>query len=214
MDSSLLCAAESRFDLTERDIGELSSVKGSGMRFAVRTFDAENAGALCLMDMKAFFGLMKMWTVFFSPTERDGPILSADYIEAFGNCTLVLELYDTTLSHPGFQSLDAVKSKYASLPDYDNGEHWYNSLLLPVSIHKKARKRGEEMRQLIQEYAGEYYRLLADCPVCDAGEKKARNAEFADGLLQNGGPAVNQFKKMLGEDKTRTFIRNVMFCCE
>ena len=35
-----------------------------------------------------------------------------------------------------------------------------------------------------------------------------------NGLLQNGGPAVNQFKKMLGEEKTSAFIRTCMFCCE
>ena len=30
-------------------------------------------------------------------------------------------------------------------------------------------------------------------------------------LLQNGGPAVNQFRKMLGDEKTAEFLRTIMF---
>jgi hypothetical protein len=110
--------------------------------------------------------------------------------------------------------LETVKAKYAFLPEYDPGEHWFSSLLLPVSAHKKGKKLQNEMRQMLQEYASKYLDLLEQCPACDPAEKKAENAVFANGLLQNGGPAVNQFKKMLGEEKTSAFIRTCMFCCE
>ena len=210
----LVQTVRSHFDLNERRIGEYAELKSRGMHFSTSVFDAEEAGSLCLMDMKAFFGAMKMWTAVFSPTERDGPILSLDYIEAFGNCTLVLELYDTTLSHPTFQQLEEVKAKYASLPEYDHGEHWYNRLLLPASTHKRGKKLQGLMRQMLQEYAERYFELLKSCPACDKAEKRAKNAEFANGLLQNGGPAVDQFRKMLGEEKTAVFIRTCMFCCE
>jgi hypothetical protein len=157
---------------------------------------------------------MKMQTSVFSPTELDGPILSLDFVEAFGTCTLVLELYDTTLSHPDFQQLEKVKAEYSSLPDYDPGEHWFDSIRLPVSAHKKGRKLRAEMLQMVQEYAALYFELLQHCKSCDAAEKRAENAKFADGLLQNGGPAVNQFRKMVCEEKTAAFIRTCMFCCE
>jgi hypothetical protein len=166
------------------------------------------------MDMKAFLGAMKMQAAVFSPTELDGPILSLDLVEAFGSCTLVLELYDTTLSHPDFHPLEEVRAKYASLPDYDPGRHWYDGIRLPVSAYKKGRKLRDEMRQMALEYTGRYFELLAQCPPCAADEKKAKNAEFANGLLRNGGPAVNQFRKMLGDEKTTAFIRTCMFCCE
>ena len=214
VNSRVLQAVKARFGLTERDIGEYADLKGKGMRFSTRVFDAEQAGSLCLMDMKAFFGAMKMQTAVFSPTELDGPILSMDFVEAFGSCTLVLELYDTTLSHPDFQPLEETKAKYASLPDYDPGEHWFDSIRLPVSAHKKGRKLQNEMQQMAREYTELYFELLTQCPPCAADEKKAKNAEFADGLLQNGGPAVNQFRKMLGDEKTTAFIRTCMFCCE
>ena len=65
-----------------------------------------------------------------------------------------------------------------------------------------------------KEYTERYFELLAQCPPCPADEKKAENAKFANGLLENGGPAVNQFRKMLGDEKTTAFIRTCMFCCE
>ncbi len=214
LSNRLLQMTGSHYTLRERDIGEYADLKGSGMRFSTRVFDVNQAGSLCLMDMKAALGLMKMTTAVFSPTELDGPILSLDYIEAFGNSTLVLELYDTTLYHPAFRQMGEVKAKYASLPDYNPGEHWFDTLLLPVSAHKKGKKLQDSMRQMLEEYAAKYFELLGDCPTCDSAEKKAKNAEFANGLLQNGGPAVNQFRKMLGSEKTTAFIRNCMFCCE
>ena len=149
INTRLLQTAKAHFDLAERDIGEYRSLKGNGMHFSTKVYDAALAGSLCLMDMRAFFGAMKMWTAVFSPKELDGPILSLDYIEAFGKCTLVLELYDTTFSHPVFQELETVKAKYAFLPEYDPGEHWFSSLLLPVSAHKKGKKLQNEMRQML-----------------------------------------------------------------
>ena len=214
VNSCVLKTVKARYALTERDIYEYANLKGKGMRFSTRVFDAAQAGSLCLMDMKAFLGAMKMQTAVFSPTELDGPILSMDYIEAFGNCTLVLELYDTTFSHPDFRPLEEIKAKYNALPDYDPGEHLFDSIQLPVSAHKKGKKLRDEMQQMIQEYTTQYFELLQLCPPCAAGEKKAENAKFANGLLENGGPAVNQFRKMLGDEKTAAFIRTCMFCCE
>ena len=205
--------AASRFRLTELNMGEFSRIRSRGMVFDIRTYDAEKAGRLCLMEMKAFAGLMKMDTAVFSPTELDGPLFSLDMISAFGTCTLVLELYDTTISHPDFGRLRAVKEKYARLPGYDPGSHWSNSIRLPVSDYKKGKKLRADMEAMLEDYARMYFELLEECGACSPTEKKAANAVFADGLLTKGGPAVNQFKKMIGEDKTAEFIRKYMFCC-
>ena len=209
----MLRQASSQFHFTERDIGSQADLRGSGLRFLSRVLDAESAGSLFLMDMKAPLGAMKMQTAVFSPTALDGPILSLDFVEAFGTYTLVMELYNTTFSHPSFEKLAAVGSRFAHIPDYDPGEHWFDSMQLPVSEHKKGKKLRAEMLQMAQEYTALYFELLSRCERCEPEEKKKKNAEFADGLLQNGGPAVNQFRKMIGEEKTARFIRTCMFCC-
>ena len=113
--------------LSPVDLGEYDVIKGKGMTFRVKCYDANHAGRLCLMEMSGFLGLMKMETAVFSPTIFD---------------------------------------------------------------------------------------ILNTCKPCDRTEKMKKNAEFTEGLLQNGGPAVNQFKKMIGEEKTEEFLRKYMFCCE
>ena len=119
------------------DIGDYETIKGDGMLFHVRVYDAQDAGRLFLMDMKVFGGLMRMETVVFTPVQLDGPIYSMDKVMAFGRATLVLELYDTTVSHPDFNELNAVKQRYSLLPSYDPGDHPYYTFRLPVSDYKR-----------------------------------------------------------------------------
>lgn len=49
--------------------------------------------------------------VSFSCTELDGPLFSCDLIEAAGKRTLLLELYDTTISHSGFEDLGMIREQ-------------------------------------------------------------------------------------------------------
>ena len=206
-------AAGARFRLTQQDIGDYANMKGKVSRFRTKIYDAEGAGRLCVMEMKAAAGLVRMETGVFSPTELDGPIFSFDFIRAAGGETLFLELYDTTLSHPDFADLMEVAERYADLPDHDPGEHWYDDLRLPVSEYKKGWKITKRAEAMMRDYAESYFRLLSECPACDAAEKKQCNAVFADGLLVNGGPAVNTFREMMGDERTETFLREYMFCC-
>ena len=205
--------AESYYQLTKRDIGEFSELKGRGMRFQTKVYEAQEIGRLCLMEMKAAAGLMRMETGVFSPVGLDGPIFSFDYIKAFGKETLIAELYDTTLSHPAFAELEEVKKRYAHLPAYDPGEHWFDSMRLPVSDYKKGRKIAPDLTRMMKEYSEGYFRLLDVCTPCDPKAKKECNAVFVNGLLQNGGPAVDTFKKMIGNEKTEEFLKNCMFYC-
>ena len=205
--------AESHFRLTKKDIGSYKEIKGRGMRFRTTVYDAEEIGRLCLMEMKAAAGLMRMETGVFSPVGLDGPIFSFDYIKAFGKETLIAELYDTTLSHPSFAELEEVKKRYAYLPAHDPGEHWFDSMRLPVSDFKRGRKITEDVTKMMTEYSDGYFRLLDTCAPCDPEEKKECNAVFVNGLLQNGGPAVDTFKKMIGNEKTEEFLKNCMFYC-
>lgn len=206
-------AAESHFHLTKKDIGSFTQIKGRGMRFQTKVYEAEEIGRLCLMEMKAAAGLMRMETGVFSPVGLDGPIFSFDYIKAFGKETLIAELYDTTLSHPPFSELEEVKERYAHIPPHDPGEHWFDSMRLPVSDFKRGRKITEDVTLMMKDYINVYFRKLDTCDPCDPKEKKKCNAVFVNGLLQNGGPAVDTFKKMIGNEKTEEFLKNCMFYC-
>ena len=194
------------------DIGAYETIRGGGMVFHVRVFDAQSTGRLFHMDMKAFGGLMRMETVAFTPVQLDGPIYSMDKVMVFGRATLVLELYDTTVSHPDFGELDTIKLKYALLPSYDPGDHSYYTFRLPVSDYKRGFGITNKVSSMAEEYEDGYYKLLKKCDPIDPEIKKEKNAEFSGSLFNNGGPAVNQFKKMIGEEKTEEFLKRYMFC--
>ncbi len=212
MNERVFTAAAAHFPLREKNIGEFASIRGRGMVFAVKAYEAVGAGSLCLMEMRGMAGLMKMETAVFSPTGLDGPLFSVDAISAMGRDTLILELYDTTLSHPDFAALGEIKARYADLPGYDPGEHWYDGMRLAVSDYKRGKGCAGAFDACVRDYAQRYFALLARCPRCGEEEKKKQNAVFADGLLQNGGPAVDQFRRMLGGEKTAEFLRKIMFC--
>ncbi len=72
MKEQVFDAVSAIYELHEKDIKEYSVIKGRGMKFNVRVYDAAAAGNLCVMDMRAFCGLMRMETVVFSPTDVDG----------------------------------------------------------------------------------------------------------------------------------------------
>ena len=203
--------ARKRWQLTEMDLGEFAQINKGVMHFHMQAYMAEGAGKLFLMDMKALGGLMKMETVTFTPIGLDGPILSGDAVWALGRSTLVLELYDTTLSHPDFKALGAIKEKYAQLPSYDPGSHSYYRFRLPESAYKKGRKIQDAVRSMAEEYGQKYLQLLQSCERVSAEEKQKKNAEFSEMLYACGGPAVNQFKKMIGEEKTKEFLVKYMY---
>ncbi len=214
MNDFMLLSAASRFPIRRLDIGEFEEISGKGMRFHTRVYDADGAGRLCLMEMRAFFGLMKMESAVFSPVGLDGPLFSCDLVDAMGEDTLLLELYDTTISHPGMGALGEIMASYGTLPAYDPGRHWYDSLRLPVSDFKKGKGLRGAFAGYVREYTEGYFSLLPDCGACDPAEKRKRNAAYAEGLLKNGGPAVDTFRKILGEEKTALFLKKYMFCCE
>ena len=42
-------------------------------------------------------------------------------------------------------------------------------------------------------------------------KKNELSAHYVNGLLENGGPSTDVFKKSLGEDKTARLFKNVLF---
>ena len=50
MNERIFAAAAARFPLRERDIGAFSRIRGSGMVFRVKAYEAPGAGSLCLLQ--------------------------------------------------------------------------------------------------------------------------------------------------------------------
>jgi len=200
------------FPLREIEVGEMSNLKAKGMKFEISAYHAEGLGHVSVMSAKGFFGLMKMDTLIINPTSKDLPLYSYDRIYAMGNDTLIVELYDTLLGECDLSKLQEIKTKYKELPLRDPGQHWYDDIKLAESISVKAKTK---QSSVFDEYALEHLTayLNANCQLenVDEAEKKKKASVYVEGLLKNGGPSTDVFKKELGEEKTAELFRKILF---
>ena len=211
----MLRTVTARYHLNGITAGEFSKMKVSGMNFEIWAFHAEGLGHVSAMTATGFFGLMKMDTLIINPTERDLPLFSYDRVHALGNDTLIYELYDTLLEKADFARLEAVKARYANLPDHDLGQHWYDGIKLAVSLSKKGKKaHSAAFDSCTMDCLEAYLDSAENAPWCDPAGKKAKAAVYVEGLLEHGGPSTDVFKKGLGPEKTALLFRHVLFGTE
>ncbi|MBQ9802856.1 MAG: hypothetical protein IJW51_07310 [Clostridia bacterium] len=211
MTDKLLNLIKSRYHLLQLDVGEMATLKAKGMTFTVKAFYAAGLGHISVMRAKGFFGLMKMDTLIINPKDIDLPLYSYDRIYAMGNDTLIVELYDTLSQECDLRRLDAVKDGYRTLPERDPGEHWYDSMKLSQSISKKGKKaQTPQMDQLALEHLSAYLDSGITQDV-DVNEKQRKSSRYVAGLLANGGPSTDVFKKALGAEKTAVLFGSVLF---
>ncbi len=211
MNNMLKVLAE-HFPLEKKEVGEFAHIKVSGMNFTIEHYHARGLGNVSVMRAVGFFGLMKMDTFIINPTECDMPLFSYDRVLAMGNDTLILELYDTMLEAKDFGSLTEVKKANAALPHHDLGSHWYDNIKLAESDAKKGKKKDS---QAFDAMTADYFAAYVDCAkkavACDAVTKNEKASVYVEGLLSNGGPSTDIFKKHYGEDKTAYLFRKILF---
>jgi hypothetical protein len=210
MTNKILDLIKAKYPLSPIDAGDMATLKASGMKFSVEAYKADGLGHVSVMRAKGFFGLMKMDTLIINPTAIDLPLYSYDRILAMGNDTLIVELYDTIVGEYSDDALIGVKEKFASLPERDPGEHWYDSIKLPSSISKKGKKISAELDKMTLEHF-EAYLASSSAPVESGESKKDMAAVYVNGLLEKGGPSTDVFKKELGVEKTTKLFREILF---
>ena len=193
-------------------IGEYAKMKVGVMNFQIWAFHAEGLGHVSAMQASGMFGLMKMDTLIINPTEKDMPLFSYDRVHAMGNDTLIYELYDTILEKADLNRVEDVKIKYRHLPDHDLGEHWYDSIKLAISLSKKGKKvHSAAFDACAMEYLEAYLEDAAEADYCEPAGKKEKASVYVEGLLSNGGPSTDVFKKGIGDEKTAELFRNILF---
>lgn len=210
MTDKLLEIINSKYPLEEKDTGDMAALKANGMKFSVKAFEAKGLGHVSVMKAKGFFGLMKMDTLMINPKDIDLPLYSYDRIYAAGNDTLIVELYDTLTDSYSQQAMQDVIKEYDDLAERDPGEHWYDSIKLGCSISKKGKK--EQTRRFDELTLKHFEVYLAENKkVSDPDLKREKTNAYVNGLLENGGPSTDVFKKSIGVEKTAALFNNILF---
>lgn len=214
MNEALLAQLQETFELTKNDIGNDSALSAKGMHFTLRTFEIKGIGHLCLMDMKAMAGIMKMETAVISAETIDMPLFNLDRILVMNRHTQLIEFYDTTLEPQAEEAREGflrLSNTDPDLKNYDAGEHWYDSILMPYSYMKTAKGNLVRFDTACRNYMSEYIRQAQNAPACNKEDKQKKTYAFAKGLLDAGGPAVNQFRKLFGEETAERIVLKHMY---
>lgn len=212
--SYVLDELKKRYTVENEDIGKDAKLDAKGMHFLISRYSVKSVGNLCLIDMKAMLGLMKMQTVVLSVAEKDVPLLNFDTVKVLKNGTYIAEFYDTMLGERDeelVKTCESIKEADSDLPAYVSGAHWYDGLLYPCSYAKKLKGNGERVNESLKKYFDAFMKALDDAETCEPAAKKERIAAFANGLIENGGPAVDQVKKLFGEDLAKKLVLGHMY---
>ncbi len=211
MTDKLLSLIGALYPLRALDAGEFARLKVHGLRFTIEAYEADGLGHVSVMRAGGMLGLMKMDTLIVNPTRRDLPLYSYDRIHAMGNDTLIIELYDTTLEAFSCEALNRLQAEARGLPDRDPGTHWYDGIRLPQSLSKKGKRaQSPAFDRLAADFLTAW--LHAECPPTgDFAAKREKTAAYVNGLLAQGGPSTDVFRKALGTERTAALFRNVLF---
>ena len=120
---SMLRQLSQHYRINRVDIGEDARLSKNGFVFDTFTYEIEDVGHLCVMNMKAMFGLMRMETVVLASTKKDMPLMNMDWIKVPGKQTLIGELYDTQLKPWPEESQAAflqISDRDHDLPNYSS----------------------------------------------------------------------------------------------
>ena len=206
--------------IEQRDMGEFAVIRRSGMRFESASYRLEGVGYFSTIQTKAMLGLMQMESLVLTPLEVDMPLLSYDVMKLPGKDLVLLDIFDTQLapvdrSAPGmFAGMGDVKARYAHLPDRETPPGCSAEMSLPQSIGKKGRKILKKSGTMATEWLEAYMALLEKAEKCDREEKRKAVRRYTDRLFTEGGVAVDQFKKMLGEEAALRMLGEFIFCCD
>ena len=101
--------------------------------------------------------------------------------------------------------------QYEQSPSKD----WYKEYVTDFSIHIEAdASRDDELFAIYQTFLEAYLDMAKNAQVLpDDQRDRVRSGmeQYVDTLLDKGGPAVDVFKKLLGPEKQREYVRTVMF---
>ena len=164
---------------------------------------------------------MKMYTLMIRPSyDYNLPVLSVDFIfMPFGKRMYVMEVIDPAKIEDANKKTyyDKMRSSFAKVASLPAGatRDWYKDFLTDFSIHAKAEKKDDELLLAVyREYLENYLAMAKNAqqlPVESRLKMKEGLEKYVSTLLGQGGPAVDVFKKILGPDGQKEYVRTVMF---
>lgn len=166
------------------------------------------------------FVFMKMYTLMIRPDYRYNlPMLSVDFIFIGKKRVFVIEVIDPAkidddnkrVHYDRMRVFQDTVKQYEQSPTKD----WYKDFLTDFSIHIKSdASHDEELFKIYQTFLEAYLDMAKHAQPLSpemSAQVSSGMEHYVETLLAKGGPAVDVFKKFLGPEKQKEYIRTVMF---
>ena len=112
----------------------------------------------------------------------------------------------------GYQErFEAIKKADAALENYKAEEQWYSRYLLPITYQKTGKKMLDHFLKVAEKETDLFLEMTEAAQPADKETRMAEALSFAQGLLDNGGPAINQFVKLFGRARTEQIVKECMY---
>jgi hypothetical protein len=165
-------------------------------------------------------GFMKMYTLLIRPDYGYNlPIMSVDVMIMGGNRMYYIEFIDPTgvpdaALDSYYDSLGVWQAKLQQMEQRPITE-WQKPLLHPYSIHIQSDASHDVwLQEVFQAYLDAYLAMVRAAEPVDAATSTKVQAGiegYVTRLLNEGGPAVDTFKMLVGDEGQQVFVRQVMF---
>ena len=205
--------------LEELDIGEYKTVLiYKVLPFKSQVYYIDGIGVLAIMTLN--LGIMEQFTLNINPFEKDLAQLTIDYIIAFRTRKLRVEIYELMVnkedtSYKNFlQKIGDINAKYSALEDIPLSETWHTEYM-PASILKSGGAKDDKIfsdlfTEVMEAYM-DYAKGVSTLSKEDQNKKYEAIKGFSDLLVEKGGIAINNFKKSIGDEKTKEFLGKVLY---
>lgn len=180
------------------------------MRFNVSQYEVKGYGNLMTMDTNAMFGLMRLSTIVFTPSEGAAlPFLLIDTMDMKNKHLAYVEYYDCTGGETVIPGSDKYVEKYREIPDYAEKEAWYIARRTPYSLIKGGENvSADALSSMVITCARDYLNAMKTAP------KDPKNLvglkSFQQDMMTLGNPSSDTLTKVLGDEGARGFFEKVI----
>ncbi len=188
-------------------------------KIAVSSYAGARLARVNSLDATMFV-FMKMFTLMIRPDYRYNlPMLSVDFIFIGKKRVFVIEVIDPAKIDDDNKRIhyDRMRAWQEKVRAYEQSptKDWYGDFLTDFSIHIKADASSDaELFAIYQTFLEAYLDMAQGAQPLSpemSDQVRAGMETYVDTLLGKGGPAVDVFKKFLGPEKQKEYVRTVMF---
>lgn len=213
MINKFLSSIKERYECTSVDVGSFKDVRIEGSKIHIEAYDVNGLGRVSTVEVIGFLKLWKMQSLIINPLEVDAPIYYYHRHNRKGNDIYKVEVLNTLLEDRELSEFTPVLEKYASIPDAEDKENWYDEMKMPACVLKRVKKaESEKLDEVATEHFAAYLELLQAAPKCGKTRKKEHMKEFTDGLVELAGIAVLQlFRAYYDKKVAKKLCLDILF---